>query len=58
MLSVSIALFPGSFDPFTAGHEAVLRRIVPLFERVYVAVGNNSAKHCMFSVEERVARIE
>lgn len=35
-----------------------MRRIVPLFERVYVAVGNNSAKHCMFSVEERVARIE
>lgn len=35
-----------------------MRRIVPLFERVYVAVGNNSAKHCMFSDEERVARIE
>ena len=51
------ALFPGSFDPFTAGHEAVLRRVLPLFDKVYVAVGVNSEKHCMFSVEERLQRI-
>ena len=49
-----LALFPGSFDPFTAGHEAILRRILPLFDRVVVAVGVNSDKHCMFSVEERM----
>jgi pantetheine-phosphate adenylyltransferase len=49
-----LALFPGSFDPFTAGHEAILRRILPLFDRVVVAVGVNSEKHCMFSVEERM----
>ena len=41
------ALFPGSFDPFTAGHEAVLRRVLPLFDKVYVAVGVNSEKHCI-----------
>ena len=52
-----LALFPGSFDPFTAGHEAVLRRVLPLFDRVVVAVGVNSEKHCMFSPEERVERI-
>ena len=51
------ALFPGSFDPFTAGHEAVLRRVLPLFDKVYVAVGVNSEKHCMFSVEKRLQRI-
>ncbi len=51
------ALFPGSFDPFTAGHEAVLRRVLPLFDKVYVAVGVNSEKRCMFSVEERLQRI-
>ena len=54
---MAIALFPGSFDPFTAGQEAVLRRVLPLFDRVVVAVGVNSEKHCMFSPEERVQRI-
>lgn len=54
---MSTALFPGSFDPFTAGHEAVLRRILPLFDKVFVAVGVNTDKHYMFSVEQRVARI-
>ncbi len=54
---MAIALFPGSFDPFTRGHEAILRRVLPLFEKVIVAVGVNSEKHCMFSAEERVSRI-
>lgn len=52
-----LALFPGSFDPFTKGHEAVLRRVLPLFDKVVVAVGQNSDKQCMFSPEERVERI-
>lgn len=52
-----LALFPGSFDPFTKGHEAVLRRVLPLFDKVVVAVGVNSEKHCMFSPEERMERI-
>lgn len=51
---MAIALFPGSFDPFTTGHEAVLRRVLPLFERIVVAVGVNSDKQCMFSPDERV----
>lgn len=55
---MAIALFPGSFDPFTKGHEAVLRRVLPLFDKVVVAVGVNSEKHCMFSSEERVERIK
>lgn len=52
-----LALFPGSFDPFTKGHEAVLRRVLPLFDKVVVAVGVNSEKHCMFRSEERMERI-
>lgn len=52
-----LALFPGSFDPFTKGHEAVLRRVLPLFDKVVVAVGVNSEKRCMFSPEERMERI-
>lgn len=52
-----LALFPGSFDPFTAGHEAILRRVLPLFDKVVVAVGVNSEKQYMFSVEERMERI-
>lgn len=55
---MATALFPGSFDPFTTGHEAVLRRVLPLFDRIVVAVGINSEKRCMFSPEERVRRIE
>lgn len=52
-----LALFPGSFDPFTAGHEAILRRMLPLFDKVVVAVGVNSEKQYMFSVDERLALI-
>lgn len=55
---MATALFPGSFDPFTTGHEAILRRVLPLFDRIVVAVGVNSEKHCMFSPEERVRRIK
>ena len=54
---MAIALFPGSFDPFTQGHEAVLRRVLPLFDKVVVAVGVNTEKHCMFTPTERVQRI-
>lgn len=49
-----IALFPGSFDPFTVGHEALVRRALAVFDRVVVAVGQNSDKHYMFSAERRV----
>ena len=54
---MATVLFPGSFDPFTRGHEAIVRRVAPLFDKVVVAVGVNSQKRYMFSVEERMARI-
>ena len=55
---MATALFPGSFDPFTSGHEAIARRVAPLFDRLVVAVGINSEKQYMFSVEQRVERIK
>ena len=48
-----IGVYPGSFDPFTIGHLDVLKSAVGLFDVIYVAVLNNSAKHPVFSVEER-----
>lgn len=51
------ALYPGSFDPFTAGHEAIVRRGLALFDKIYVAVGVNTDKQYMFPVEERLDRI-
>lgn len=52
-----IAVFPGSFDPFTIGHESIVRRSLPLFDKVIVAVGYNSAKQGFFPIEKRMAWI-
>jgi pantetheine-phosphate adenylyltransferase len=49
-----IAVCPGSFDPVTFGHLDVIRRAAALFERVVVAVGQNSAKKYLFTPEERL----
>lgn len=51
------AVFPGSFDPFTSGHEAIVRRAAKLFDTIVVAVGVNSDKQYMFSSDERLLRI-
>ena len=48
------ALFPGSFDPFTAGHLNILRRALTMFDEVVVAVGINQDKPGFFSMEKRV----
>lgn len=48
------ALIPGSFDPMTAGHVELVRRALCIFDRVIVAVMNNSEKDYMFSAAERV----
>jgi pantetheine-phosphate adenylyltransferase len=53
-----IALFPGSFDPFTIGHESVVRRAMPLFDKIIVAVGYNSAKSGFFPLEKRINWIQ
>ena len=55
---MKIGVYPGSFDPFTIGHLDVLKSAAGLFDLVYVAVLNNSAKSPVFSVEERVEMID
>jgi len=47
------ALFPGSFDPITLGHYDIIERGIHLFDEVIVAIGINSEKNYMFSLEER-----
>jgi pantetheine-phosphate adenylyltransferase len=49
-----IAVFPGSFDPFTIGHESIVRRSLNLFDEVIVAVGMNSTKATLYPLEQRV----
>ena len=51
------AVFPGSFDPFTSGHEAIVRRGLELFDMVYIAIGVNTDKQYMFSPEERLRQV-
>ncbi len=51
------AVFPGSFDPFTVGHEALVKRALPLFDKVIIAVGENSEKNNLFSIEMRLKMI-
>ena len=48
------AVFPGSFDPITRGHESVIRRALPLFDEIYVAVGMNAEKKSYFTLEQRL----
>lgn len=53
-----VAVFPGSFDPITLGHLDIIERAVPLFDKIIVAIGTNSSKHYMFSLEQRIKFIE
>lgn len=55
---MKIALFPGSFDPFTRGHEAIVRQALTLFDKVVVAIGENVGKNSLLSTEERIKLIE
>ena len=52
------AIFPGSFDPLTNGHLDIIKRSLPLFDEIIIAVLNNPDKNPMFSVEERCQMIE
>lgn len=51
---MKIALCPGSFDPVTLGHIDIIERTAELFDKVIVLVMSNSAKHSLFSIDERV----
>lgn len=51
------AVFPGSFDPFTTGHDSIVRRALPLFDRIVIGVGVNIDKKYMYSADKRVEDI-
>jgi len=52
------AVFPGSFDPITLGHVDIIQRALPLFDEIIIAIGTNAAKNYMWTLEERIAKIE
>ena len=53
-----IAVFPGSFDPITTGHFDIVQRAMPLFDKIVIAIGVNSQKKYLFSLEQRTAWLE
>jgi pantetheine-phosphate adenylyltransferase len=48
-----IAVFPGSFDPITIGHESIIRRALILFDEIVIGIGNNTTKKYYFPLEQR-----
>lgn len=52
------ALFPGSFDPFTKGHDSIVKRGLNFFDEIIIGIGKNSTKKYYFSVEERIEMLE
>lgn len=52
------AIFPGSFDPFTVGHESIVKRGLSLFDKIIISVGYNSSKKGYFPLEKRLEWIE
>lgn len=49
-----VALFPGSFDPITKGHESIVLRALPIFDKIIIAVGRNAEKQGYFPIEKRL----
>ena len=49
-----IAVFPGSFDPFTIGHESVVNRAASMFDKIIIMIGYNANKKSFFSIEKRL----
>jgi pantetheine-phosphate adenylyltransferase len=53
-----IAVFPGSFDPITRGHVDIVTRALPLFDMIYIAIGENSQKQSLFTLQQRMEWIK
>lgn len=53
-----IAVFPGSFDPITRGHESIILRAIPLFDQIIVAIGENTEKKSFFPLAKRIEWIK
>mgnify|MGYP003950477725 FL=1 len=52
------AVFPGSFDPITLGHENIIRRAIPMFDEIVIAIGVNGSKKSMFTLEQRIQMLK
>ena len=52
------AIFPGTFDPFTIGHDALVCRVLNLVDELYIAIGINTGKRTMLTLEERIDNIK
>ncbi|HLW29963.1 MAG TPA: pantetheine-phosphate adenylyltransferase [Brumimicrobium sp.] len=52
------AVFPGSFDPFTKGHECIIHKVLNLFDEVVIGIGQNTSKKYLFDLESRKQHIE
>ncbi len=55
---MKIAVFPGSFDPITVGHVQIVKRALPLFDKIIIAVGVNSQKKYLYTLDERLEGID
>ena len=53
-----IAIFPGSFSPFTIGHQSIVDRALPLFDKIVISIGINSEKPQYFSIDKRMQWIK
>lgn len=47
-------MFPGSFDPITLGHLDIIQRALPVFDKLYIAIGQNTQKKTLFEIEQRL----
>lgn len=55
---MKVALFPGSFDPFTNGHADIVHRGLHLFDKIVISIGHNSRKQRYFPIEKMIAHIQ
>ncbi len=55
---MKIAVFPGSFDPITTGHVDIVKRAIPLFDKIIMAIGVNSIKKALFPLQQRLDWLE
>jgi pantetheine-phosphate adenylyltransferase len=53
-----VAIYPGSFDPITYGHIDIVERALEIFDKVIIAIANNTEKHSLFTIEERLEMVK